>query len=105
MALGRAQLLSIINALSDDKLLQALSTVGVELGEEASLDLGAEDAADLKPWSEMKVAMPPSNKPPLFNKGNIEVPAAPATPERPVYMPPQEPMADIAAYMNPDGTI
>jgi hypothetical protein len=103
MAMDRAQMLSIINALADDKLMAALDAAGIQTGGEA-LELGAEEAPGLEPWSEKEVQVEPANKPTLFDKNKF-IKQPPVVIRRPQYMPQEEPMSDIAAYVTPEGTI
>lgn len=110
MAMNRAQLLSIINSMADDKLLEALSAAGIDLGDQMQpdMDLGAETTDGLEPWSAKEVQVDPANKPSLFDKNKF-VKQPPVVVRRPQYMP-QTPMdmggdEDAMAYVTPEGTI
>lgn len=105
MALSRSQMLSIINAAADDKLLAAINAIGVDLGEDqAALDLGQEVQPGLEPWSEKEVQVGPANKPGLLDKNKF-IKQPPVVVRRP-YMPSEpEDMGDIAAYVTPMGTV
>jgi len=105
MAMNRAQMLSIINALADDKLTMALNAAGVDIGADA-MDMGKEDEGALAPWSEQVVQVAPPNKPNLFDKNKF-VKQPLEVVRRPAYMPRQadEGMDDLSAYVTPDGMI
>lgn len=86
--LTRDQMVSILSAMADDKLLQAMSAVGIDTGGQpgmAGLDLGEEEASGIQSWNARDVSVPPANKPALFDKQVIE--------------PPQEVMAQDRAYL------
>lgn len=84
--LTREQMVSILSAMADDKLLQAMSAVGIDTGgQEAGYDLGQEEASGIQSWNARDVSVPPPNKPALFDKQVIE--------------PPQQIMAQDRAYM------
>lgn len=105
MAMNRAQMLSIINSMADDKLLAALEANGVDTGDAmGTVDPAFEENSQLEPWTEKEVQVGPANKPALFDKNKF-IKQPPVVIRRPAYMPEEEPMSDIGAYMNPDGTL
>ncbi len=66
----REQMLSVLNAVDDQKLMQAMSAIGIDCGDGAGgLDYGAEDGADgLVGWNSTEVKVPESERPRLFDK-------------------------------------
>lgn len=66
--MNRQQMLSILNTMSDDNLLQALSAVGVQGGSEMGGHewMGGEDDG-LTSWGMTDVKIAPPNKPALID--------------------------------------
>lgn len=77
----RQELIGILSALSDDRLVQALSAAGVSV---SPGDLGAELAMpdpveSLTPWNRTEVKVPFTQRPPLVNQQRTwEMPQQPA---------------------------
>ncbi len=68
----RQELLGILNALSDDRLVQALSAAGINIegGGSMAQDMAMMDPVDeLTPWNRTEVKVPLTTRPPIVNKG------------------------------------
>lgn len=78
----RQELLAILNALSDDRLVQALSAagIGIEGGAAESQPLG-DPRDELTPWNATAVKVPMTTRPPIVNLAKItETPQPAAAP-------------------------
>lgn len=73
--MNRQQMVSILNTMSEENLLQALSAVGVEAGSD-DMDLGDEEVEGLQPWNARDISVEDSNRPQLFDKAKIIKPIA-----------------------------
>lgn len=75
----RQELLGILNALSDDRLVQALSAAGINIegGGSIGADLALPDPVDeLTPWNRTSVKVPMTMRPPIVDRTKtIEMPA------------------------------
>ena len=84
--LNRQQMISILSAMSDDKLIQAMSAAGIETGSPEGYELGDESADGIESWNARDVSVPPPNKPTFFDKAVIERPAQVMGQDRAAYM-------------------
>lgn len=76
--MNRSQMLSILNTMSEDKLSEALSAVGVECDYEDPFSLGEEQAEGLETWGAKDVSVEPVRKAPLVDKTKfVREPAQP----------------------------
>lgn len=84
----RQELLGILNALSDDRLVQALSAAGinVDCGPGMAQELALGDPVDeLTPWNRTAVKVPMTTRPPIVDRAKtLEMPQPPAMP--PAYL-------------------
>jgi hypothetical protein len=72
MSLSRAQMLSILNTMDDDHLMQAVSAAGIDVGEGGGMDLGGESPSEgLESWNQLRIDMPQSKTPPLVDHAKI----------------------------------
>lgn len=71
--MNRQTMLSILNSMADDKLIQAMKATGIDCGGmEEGYDLGDESAEGIEPWNARDVSVAPANKPKFFDKQVIE---------------------------------
>jgi hypothetical protein len=75
--LNRNQMISILSSMSDEKLVQAMSATGIDVGPSEGYDLGEEESAGLEPWNMRDVSVPAVVKPPLVDKSVFTRPATP----------------------------
>jgi hypothetical protein len=67
----RQELLGIINALPDDRLIRALSAAGITIdgGSSMAADMALPDPVDeLTPWNRTAVKVPLTTRPPMVNR-------------------------------------
>jgi hypothetical protein len=85
--MNRGQMLSILNAMSDDKLVQAMSAAGIDCGDCGGMEMGDESAAGIESWNARDVSVPAVVKPPLVDKSVFTRPATPVQAGREYYGP------------------
>lgn len=77
----RQEMLGILNALGEDKLLKALAAAGIQLDGSSSLatDMALPDPVDeLTPWNKTDVKVPLTTRPPIVDRmRTTELPAPP----------------------------
>lgn len=69
--MNRQMMLSILNSMSDDKLVQAMGAAGIDMPMDQGYDLGNEEAEGIQSWNARDVSVPPANKPTFFDKAVI----------------------------------
>lgn len=95
--MDRQVMLSIINAMGDDQLTQALSSVGVQV-DGGMEDMGDESAEGLEGWNAKQVTMGDPQKPQFLDKSKF-APPAPQPQARPQYYNQTQDMAGLEQYM------
>lgn len=71
--MNRQQMLSILNAASDENLIQAMSAIGVEAQPDdgMGMGLGDESAQGLESWNAKQVTMGDPQKPAFLDKSQF----------------------------------
>lgn len=102
--MNRQQMLAILNSMSDDKLMEAMSATGIPMDEDRA-ELGMEDPNTLEGWNARDVSMPDPQKPVFFDKSKFQKPPMQAA--RPYMAGASQPDSDLAAWLpqQADGTV
>jgi len=105
--MNRQQMISILQTMSDDSLMQAMSAVGIDAScDDEGYEMGEPDGDEgLQPWNERDVSVEDANKPELFNKAQITKQPMQEQQMAPTreYLADGEPMDDYAEYMMHSG--
>ncbi len=105
MGMNRAQMISIVNSMSDDSLMKAMSAVGIDAGggEGDQFDPGDEEADGLQSWNSRDVSVEAAPRPPIVDKSKFEKMAPqPQQGMRPDYGADPD-MSGITEYMPQEG--
>lgn len=74
--MNRSQMLSILNTMSDDSLMRAMSATGIDAGAGDGGGMGGGDGRDeddqIVSWNNTDVKVPNSARPKIFDKGQFE---------------------------------
>lgn len=95
--MNRGQMLSILQAMSDEKLVQAMSAAGVDCGDCGGMQMGDEIAEGIEPWNARDVSVPEVVKPPLVDKSVFTRPATPMQAKR-EYLSDETDFGPLGAY-------
>lgn len=93
----RGQMISILNAMSDEKLVQALSAAGIDCGPDEGYELGQEEAQGIESWNARDVSVPAVEKPPLVDMSVFTRPATPKQMRR-EYLSDETDLGPLGAY-------
>ena len=70
--MNRQQMLSILNAASDENLMQAMSAIGVDAGDGQDMGMGGmDDSAPLESWNARQVTLNDPQKPTFLDKSKF----------------------------------
>jgi len=101
MAMNRAQMISVLNSMSDESLTTAMSAVGVQTGND-EMNLGQEETQGLQSWNSRDVSIPASPRSPIIDKSKFEKPIEPV--QKPNYMlGTDDGLSDLTEYMPQEG--
>lgn len=97
----RQELLAIFNALSPERMVQALGAAGIGIDGGASMsdDMALPDPVDeLTPWNKTEVKVPLTSRPPIVNRSQtIELPVQQPMPAQYMGQPGLDNLAPYAA--------
>lgn len=103
--MNKAQMMSILGAVEDSKLIQAMKSIGIDTGED-EMDFGDEQAEGLEDWNKRDVYLIDTPREPFvdmakFTKSAAEKPAK--TQKKPYFNPDDSENSHMDLQMGDDG--